>query len=254
MTLLVYKSNNPKKLISLLNKYLTYAEYDASTGSILKFPDFDLLPYDYLEFAENEINSNDISSKINTVSNLKRALECELDTILNILGLNKGSCKKYYFANVPIKLDFVGKVGLVSPRSFKKLNTLRNKIEHEYHVPSDDEIDSFYDLVFTLISAIDGFILFFGSSKDLDFAIEMEDEKFGLSVTYNENPPSIDFKFSLDRGSITKISFKADNYAEFVFGFGVYLLMTKFTNLVNSDYVLNKVDILYSLYEKQNNT
>lgn len=44
----------------------------------LEFPDFELLPFDYLEYAEKEladIKENN-AKKINCISHIKRAIEC----------------------------------------------------------------------------------------------------------------------------------------------------------------------------------
>lgn len=239
-------------LSNFLNLNLKKIEMDGSSGSALDFPNFDLMPHDYLDFAGKDISHDSKSSRINTVSNLKRALECELDILLHVLHLAN---TKPYASNAPRKLDFMDKLGLLSPRSFKKLNTIRNKIEHEYYVPEEKEIDTFYDLTFALISAIEGFLLNFSSHQSIDFSsnknVIMSKSTY-LTVEYDLELPSIIFGIESENINETLV-FKADNYDEFTFAFSTYLLLIKSSSIYDNTYVLKKFNTLYQIYcEKVN--
>ena len=48
-------------------------------GVGLFFPDIDFAPQHYLEFAEEALARRAANSRIDCVTNLKRAIECELD-------------------------------------------------------------------------------------------------------------------------------------------------------------------------------
>ena len=110
------------KIISLLPE----VNHEGGSGENLKFPEFDLMPHDYLNFAEKSIKDKSNFSKINCVSNLKRALECEMDTFLHVMGLFELVKEKNL--GFDKKLDFIGKIEIYESRSFNKLNTLRNKV------------------------------------------------------------------------------------------------------------------------------
>src|SRR5690554_6217384 len=131
-------------------------EEDVSFGTGYSFPEFDLYARDYLEFAENQIRLNTIESRINCISNLKRAVDCQIDTFLFTLSLNRVIKKKNLsFKN---KLEFIDAIGVCNSNSLIKLNTIRNRIEHEYKVLEVRELDLYFDLVSTFISNLESAI------------------------------------------------------------------------------------------------
>ena len=57
-------------------------ERDGSNGSNISIPIYDISSEEFLEFAENAISSETKEGMVNTISNLKRALDCEMDMFL----------------------------------------------------------------------------------------------------------------------------------------------------------------------------
>ena len=57
-------------------------ERDVSNGSNISIPIYDISSEEFLEFAENAIASETKEGMVNTISNLKRALDCEMDMFL----------------------------------------------------------------------------------------------------------------------------------------------------------------------------
>lgn len=113
---------------------------------------FEIKPKDFLKLVENDINSNTIS-KINSVSNLKKAIDCSIDGFFESIGLLKKIRRRNI--NIDKKLNFIGEIAEFTPRSIVKLNAIRNKLEHHYKMPKIKEIDVYYDLVFALVLLIE---------------------------------------------------------------------------------------------------
>lgn len=246
--------NQAEMLSQYLNKNFEYLEMDGSSGtSNLNFPNFDLSPHDYLDFAGKDSSHTSQVNRINTVSNLKRALECELDTLLHVLGLHD---KKQYANNVPKKLDFMDNLGLISPRSFKKLNIIRNKIEHDYYVPNENEIDTFYDLTFALISSIEWFLLSFSMYQSINFSSDtdvlVKKDKLYFTVEYNLDEPYIEFNFSMNSKE-ERLSFDSNNYDAFVFAFSTYILLIKSSAIFDKIRVLKEFNMLYQTFMEKAN-
>lgn len=92
---------------------------------------WDITPTEYLEFSQADITGTDKRSTINALSNAKRALECQLDSLLLAFGLGPLSRKWH----VPKKLEVLKDIGIVAPRILAKINRHRNEMEHGYTCP-----------------------------------------------------------------------------------------------------------------------
>ena len=103
-------------------------------------------PSSYLEFANQDLaDGRSPRHLINAVSNAKRALHLEVETLCNKFGRN--ALNKKRFDNFPNLLRFIEKCGIVDGRIFNKINGLRNLVEHQYVIPSDEEAENFIDVV-----------------------------------------------------------------------------------------------------------
>ena len=71
------------QIVDFLVRNIHRIHPSSAGGPDLVFPAFDLMPFDYLESAEEELVKSSSSSRINCVANLKRAVECEIDTASN---------------------------------------------------------------------------------------------------------------------------------------------------------------------------
>lgn len=49
--------------------------------------------------------------------------------------------------SVPRKLEQISQLGVIAPRVLTKLNRARNLIEHEFHLPSREQVEDFVDVV-----------------------------------------------------------------------------------------------------------
>ena len=114
----------------------------------VKLP-WDITPDKYIKFAQDEIVAKDERSVINALSNAKRALACQVDSLLLAFGLD-AACEKWSF---PRKLERLEMIGIIAPSVLKKINKERNEMEHGYALPDREAIVDFVGIVALFIAA-----------------------------------------------------------------------------------------------------
>jgi len=172
------------------------------SGKIVGLPEYEIHPRDFLLFAEDEIGDlKSNKSIINCVSNLKRAIDCQIDIFLFALNLQKHYKDKRL--GIDRKLGFIEKCGLFSKTSLSTINTIRNKLEHHYQLPKIDHIHIYFDLVTAFITVLENAISIAGDNYEVEFEIgEWKDDeddpiKVGcLSSTYVADKPEVIISFS----------------------------------------------------------
>jgi hypothetical protein len=105
---------------------------------------FKILPRDFLTFAEFDLASEYDHHLINSLSNTKRAIECQLDCLLYGFGLFERSKNQHW--NFPNKVECMNNIGIISPRILQKINKKRNLLEHEYVLPQKEETEDALDV------------------------------------------------------------------------------------------------------------
>lgn len=211
-----------------------------SSGHNITFPDFELLPTHYLEFADKSLEHKDSCHLINCVTHLKRAAECEIDTFLYACNLYKVLEKKNL--GFDTKLNFIKDIGIFNSRTLSRFNSIRNKIEHEYVVPDIVDIDVYYDLVSALVELLEGAMFILCHVSELDFYFEKEEKTIGqFKIKYNYEKPSIEVFWELDdKKEKLSADFK-DNRLEFIYFFKVLILLNKWTCLINDEAVIENL-------------
>lgn len=77
------------EIIKFLEEHIEDLMSSGGSGSSLSQPNFDITPRDFLDFAEKDLEQpNSIHSLVNATSNLKRAIDCQLDSFLILLNLD----------------------------------------------------------------------------------------------------------------------------------------------------------------------
>lgn len=92
-------------------------------------------PFEYLDYAKRDINSQQNQGTINSLGNAKRAIHLTIDTLFEVWGLNGAYAK----ANFPTKLELMEMLDVFPIRLVDNLNKKRNLIEHEYQSINIDE-------------------------------------------------------------------------------------------------------------------
>ncbi|KLU63341.1 hypothetical protein CEB3_c02650 [Peptococcaceae bacterium CEB3] len=148
-------------LIAFLESNYTYG---SRTYKNMEIP-FDVKPEEFLEFAQrdlNDISGEDIHQLVNALSNAKRALECQMDSLLFAFGCYK------IIKGVPNKIDFLRDCGIITPTLFKRFNKIRNTLEHDYLLPSPDNVFDFIEIAELFIFATRRFVYEFPSYQEFE--------------------------------------------------------------------------------------
>lgn len=207
----------------------------------LEFPDFELFPFDYLEYAEAEIVESDgnDNKRINCISHLKRAIECELDSFMYAMGLNNFIRP----GNFPTKMEWLGKMGIFSPRSLRRLNMIRNEMEHSYSIPKVQDLELYFDLASTFVHTLEGFLLLIDRNQVVCWT---ESGKFSLnnivfSVSYEYKNAILTYDLGKDKNPEV-VSFEPSSKDDFLFAFHNYLLLCRnASDLVDDGFVIKKI-------------
>ncbi|WP_203364700.1 hypothetical protein [Bacillus sp. REN10] len=187
----------------LFNTVLYFLDRDEKINEETNFykliPEYDLFPNDYLLFAEEELdllvkNPENIRLKINCVLHLKRALNCQIDIFYNVFGFTKFLKKKNL--GMDSKLHYLDELGLVKSRVMSRFNKIRNKVEHNYKIPSIADIEVYFDLIDSIITNLDKVIF-----------------KVGINAGQSREDFESERRFSIqyERSSIPTINFSVDN-------------------------------------------
>lgn len=225
---------------------------------------FQLSPYDYLRFAEEELDKNTVASRINCLQHLRRAAECALDVFLWQLGLYDVVRKRNL--GFDKKMDFIRDVGLFNARSLSRMNTIRNRVEHWYEIPSVEDMEVYYDLVVALVEVIMRVVFVetlgemtwdWRDDEAVAFALEeslrtdAHDEasliprpspgkRWSLKIVYDRTEPSITYRLIRDNEA-AEIRSTMENPNEFAFFLKLYLLVQHYNEHLGKEYIRAKL-------------
>jgi hypothetical protein len=138
-------SHKAPTVLELIAAIRSGAEVEAESRNTQRLP-WDITAAEYIQFAQRDIEDAGRRGTVNALGNAKRALECQLDSLLLALGLPKGK-------NVPEKLRTVNQMDVIAPRILSKINKHRNEVEHEYVCPKHDTVADFVDVVALFVEA-----------------------------------------------------------------------------------------------------
>ena len=105
---------------------------------------FQIKATQFNDFAFEDAKNDTIHGRVNTLSNVKRSIECRIDEILHGLCLNVKSEKEQW--SFPKKVKVLGDLGIIAPRILEKINRQRNKLEHEYLEPTKEDVEDALDI------------------------------------------------------------------------------------------------------------
>ncbi|WP_157774606.1 hypothetical protein [Aeromonas sp. CA23] len=187
------------EIYNFLDKNIDFIEASGGGGAYTQLPVFELTPRDFISFAEKDLEG-DLSpyTLVNATSNLKRAIDCQLDYILIFLNLDSLYRKKRL--GIDRKLGFLSKSGIFSSRSIEKLNKLRNRLEHHYEIPEIKDVDVYFDLVSAFVSICENYVISVLNNSEVEFSDERsEKNEYGVTSEINVEKPFI--TISLDAPS-----------------------------------------------------
>lgn len=158
---------------------------------ITKTLPFNLEAEDFINYAKLDIKGNTDRDFVNALSNIKRAIENRMDGILFAFKYQK-IAKDW---NFPDKVNRLNGLGIISPRILRKINRIRNLLEHQYRIPKKREVEDAYDVAILFIAYTKNFI------KKFVMGYGCYTEKKGEVKTY------LDLKFE-DKGLKIRIDQK----------------------------------------------
>jgi len=228
------------KLRDFVLDHLGMLHYDSGSGEVRDLPSLDLYAQDYLAFAESELNAFLLNNGgrrhlINCVAHLKRSADCQLDTFLHVFNLYK----VFHDRNLKFekKLDFLAAAGVFSSRSLKRLNTIRNEMEHEFAVPKVGELEVYYDLVVAFVAVLQAAI---GERlrSEHNFSIDDSNGKWlgSFSIKYEFDGPLIKTSWQLSEEE-QEMQSSIEDSAEFAFFFRVLLLLGRLDTFASTRYI-----------------
>ena len=253
-------SKDSTLLRDFIIQYLRYLRYDGGGGGHVDLPSFECTPLDYLRFAQNEIGNDDtkvmsVQSSLNCVNHLKRAADCAIDSFLSVLHLHDLFKKRNL--KFEKKIELLNSMGLFNPRSLNKLNTMRNKMEHEYRSPESTNLELYFELIQGFVYALDGSIHMLAHDTEMDFVTQDDTDdtvrsKLGLKVEYIFEKPSVTFEL-WDHGKIDNLEFVAsENIENFAFAVNVFFLLIRSKALISAETVIENLLQAYNFLEKGN--
>ncbi len=160
---------------------------DASMGG--HYDEFDFKPKDFLRFAKEDLANQTNKGLINSLTNSKRAIDCQVDEALSRFGVHDKDeiqCLTNFLNYFDIEEELTWKLKLIQALNLapsllvSQTRTLRNKLEHEYRKPPNEEVENAADIAELFIKAISHKVLF----PETDFFISDKDNhKKGTSFT-----------------------------------------------------------------------
>lgn len=120
---------------------------------------FDISPQNFIKYAEIDLTSDYEHNIINALSNSKRALDCQLDTLLFAFGYYRVSQKEFW--SFPKKIELISELGIIAPRVLHKVNRQRNLLEHQFIKPNKETVEDFLDIAMLFIASTDRYSLKF---------------------------------------------------------------------------------------------
>ena len=153
------------------------AEVYCDSWDTVKIP-WDILAPDYVKFAQKDLEGSGKRSIVNALSNSKRALECQIDSLMLALELTSKSRKM----NVPSKLKLLNDIGVIAPNILRKVNRHRNEMEHEYTYPDKDAVMDFVDVVYLFVEATKHHI----DDRGCEWYVDISESK-GVTIVRTRN-------------------------------------------------------------------
>lgn len=248
-------TENSRIIRSFLKSNLYLLESDTSGGADVDLPNYEIHPREFLDFAKYELDDLKTNrSIVNCLSNLKRAIDCQIDIFLHALNLL--DIYKDRRLGIDKKLGFIEKCGIFSRRSLSRMNTVRNRLEHDYELPDIQDISIYYDLSESFLTVLENQILLGGPDSNILFVIkentsnpdeELYDQKSKgrLSSNYDSETCSHTYKWEFyDGGESLEYIANATNLDELASFIKYHRLLLNIYNTYHGKYATYQLEKL----------
>ncbi|MES2239365.1 MAG: hypothetical protein V4497_03815 [Bacteroidota bacterium] len=135
------------------------------SGTNLQENIFDISAKDFLRFAKEDLKDGNERGFINSITNSKRAIDCQIDETIEMLVSKSDNfnpivndfLKHFEFeSDIPVKLKIIHALNLAPSLLISKSRTLRNKLEHIYKKPKVQEVKEALDVADLFIRSVKG--------------------------------------------------------------------------------------------------
>jgi hypothetical protein len=190
-------------------------------GTIKLEAQFDVTPDEFIEFAKEDLKSNMRNSSLNALANSKRALDCQLDCVLASLGY-LDSARRHRWG-IPQKFEWMQNLGLITPQILRRINRMRNLLEHEYVMPTHESVEDAFDVVTLFIAYT---ISVFNGAKSLIeyyYHPDSQKESIDLRVGFDQSTKNIEIVQKTERRLVpqdppTTVKIRGKTYTRQRFG------------------------------------
>jgi uncharacterized protein YutE (UPF0331/DUF86 family) len=155
--------------------FLNKLDIDVTSNRKVESP-FGLTAEECIDFANEDIKGDSKKDIVNAISNTKRAIENRVDHLLFAFGF-LNLVKKGDF---PDKLELLNEIGIIAPKILRKVNKIRNLLEHQYKVPNKGEVEDAIDVALLFLEATRKYIYYFIDECGL------YDEERRISMEFND--------------------------------------------------------------------
>ncbi|MEW9095243.1 MAG: hypothetical protein AB2417_09195 [Clostridiaceae bacterium] len=131
---------------------------------------FNLTPEDFLRFAKEDYKELDNKGLVGVLSNSKRAIDCQVDWIISYLGFDYLNFNESNYPELRVlidefesdlrcnkdcsfKLRFIQALEIAPTFLISKIRKFRNKLEHEYMLPKENEAREAIEIAELFINA-----------------------------------------------------------------------------------------------------
>ena len=122
---------DPKKVV------FCYPLYRSKTSQVK--------PNDFLKWAKSDVKGSDKRARGNALGNIKKAIHCRIDEIINSTHLSCANDWDWTKINTDDKLWILKKIGFDKTSIANIITKIRNTFEHRYILPSFDEDKAYRD-------------------------------------------------------------------------------------------------------------
>lgn|GEM_PF-1382585 len=239
-----------QKVKKFLKENVNFLENTSGGGEMVNLPDYEIHPREFLEYAEAELSDlKSNKSIVNCISNLKRAVDSQIDIFF--YALNILSIYKKRKLGIDKKLGFIEKCGIFSKYSLSRINTIRNKLEHQYKVPKIEDIYVYFDLVSAFITVLEVRLDVAGNNCEIEFdinEISNDDEQSVITIgelTTKYDPKKcthiIHWKKKKQSQTYSADSSNLDELASFI---NFHVLLLNISNTMHGQYANSQIEKL----------
>lgn len=221
-------------------------EPDCSSGSDISIPIYDISSEEFLDFAENAIAFETKEGNINAISNLKRALDCEMDMFFESINIKRIFDKKNL--KFEKKSQFLADIGLFPIQTINKLNFMRNKLEHEYRTPEIYDLYTYYELVWSVVRILDLYLELLYTNGEINAKLHIENNVYYLTMKHDVKECAFVFEIidwtkgkEREQKRLNVTLKNQEDAGDFIKAFNVFLLSIQYFDYGNLSLYKKKV-------------